>query len=296
MNITPFEKQVAIISALCEGNSIRSVERLTGSHRDTIMRLGVRVGKGCARLHDRMMHSLHVSRIEVDEAWSYVGKKQRKLTPADGADKGDQYVYLALDANSKAILSYRVGKRDRDNTEAFIADLRERVLGAPEINSDAYMHYPKAVGQSFGHDAHYGQIVKTYRGEPHKDAARRYSPGYVVKVDRARVSGDPRNISTSYVERSNLSLRMASRRFTRLTNGFSKKLENHIAAVSMYAAYYNLVRVHETIRTTPADALGIADGPWTIGDLVAAALQQLDRPEQVQRYGPFEVIQGGLTD
>ena len=267
---------------------------MTGVHRDTIMRLGVRIGKGCARLHDRRMLGIRVSRIELDEMWSYVGKKQRKLTPKDGADVGDQYVFAALDAIGKGILSYRVGKRDADNTYRFLADLRERVLGRPEISSDSFGAYERAVDETFGiYGCLYGQIHKTYAGEPPRDAARRYSPGYVVGVERRGVIGRPGTISTSYVERQNLTLRMGSRRFTRLTNGFSKKLENHIAAVALYVAHYNLCRVHEATRVTPAMSLGIERSIWSISDLVAAALQVLDRPEAVRRYGPFEVIDGG---
>ncbi len=295
MNILPFDKQVAIIAALCEGNSIRSVERLTGVHRDTIMRLGVRIGQGCARLHDRTMHSLHVSRIELDEAWSYVGKKQRKVSDQENRSiVGDQYVFIALDATGKGILSYRVGKRTADNTELFLNDLRERVLGRPEISSDAFGAYADAVRYAFGeYGCTYGQIHKIYNGEPPINAARRYSPGWVVAVEHQDIIGRPRNISTSYVERQNLSLRMASRRFTRLTNAFSKKLDNHAAAVSLYVSFYNFCRVHETTRITPAMALGVSNTIWSVGDLVGAALQQMDRPEAVRRYGPFEVIDGG---
>lgn len=293
MNVLPFEKQIAVIAALVEGNSIRSVERLTGIHRDTIMRLGVRIGTGCARLHDSRMHSLHVSRLELDEIWSYVGKKQRKITATDSADLGDQYTFIALDATGKGIVSYRVGKRNQANTQAFLFDVRERVLGRPEISTDGWNAYEGAVEDAFGIECSYGQIVKQYAGEPAIDAARRYSPGYVVAVGRRAVVGAPRQISTSYVERSNLSLRMGNRRFTRLTNGFSKKLENHAAAVGLYVAHYNFCRVSEATRITPALALGVADHVWSIGELVEAATAQMDRPEAVRRYGSFRVIDGG---
>jgi IS1 family transposase len=185
---------------------------------------------------------------------------------------GDQYVFTALASSAKAIISYRAGKRDHDNTCDFLKDLRERVLGRPEISSDGWRFYEKAVHLAFGDNCAYGQIVKQYVGEPAKDAARRYSPGIVVGVERSRVVGLPLNISTSYVERSNLTLRMGSRRFTRLTNGFSKKLEHHAAAVGLFVAHYNFCRVHEALRTTPAMALGITDRPWSIGDLLDAAL------------------------
>lgn len=295
MNVLPFDKQVEIVAALTEGCSIRATERMTGVHRDTIMRLGRSVGEACARMHDRTMHSLHVNRIELDEAWSYVGKKQKRLTETDGADKGDQYVFVALAGTAKAILSYRIGKRNAENFNAFLWDLRERVLGQPEISSDAHAAYPEAVERAFGASCSYGQIIKKYAGEPPRDAARRYSPGWVVGVERRDVVGRPAHISTSYVERQNLSLRMASRRFTRLTNGFSKKLENHAAAVSLYVSHYNFCRVHEALRITPAMALGVTDHVWTIGELVEAAFGENDRPELGERRGRFTVIEGGKS-
>lgn len=196
MNVLPRDKQCEIIAALCEGVSIRATERLTGIHRDTIMRLGVRVGKGAATVHDRMMRGLNVARIELDETWSYVGKKQRKITPEDGTDKGDQYVFIALASTAKAILSFHVGKRDMANTQAFMGDLRARVVNAPEISSDGFSAYPQAIDDAFGLECTYGQIVKKYAGEPSKDAARRYSPGYVVGVEKAAVVGTPIHIST----------------------------------------------------------------------------------------------------
>jgi hypothetical protein len=191
MNIIPRDKQIEIVAALTEGCSIRAVERLTGVHRDTIMRLGVRVGRGCARLHDYRMLGLRVGRIELDELWSFVGKKQRRVTRKDEAVTGDQYVFTALASASKAIIGYRVGKRNGENTEAFVADRRERVIGTPEISSDGLHYYETAVRFAFGNRVAYGQIIKSYVGEPPRDAARRYSPGVVVGVNRQVVSGVP---------------------------------------------------------------------------------------------------------
>ena len=295
MNVLPSHKQSEIVAALCEGVSIRATERLTGVHRDTIMRLGVRVGEGCARLHDAMMRDLQVPRIELDEIWAYVGRKQERVKPEDGANIGDQYTFIALAGAAKAIVSYRTGKRTAYNTRAFVMDLRQRVLGAPEISSDAFQPYPVAVELAFGIDCDYGMIEKKYavgdaRGV---EAARRYSPAQVVAVQRHDVVGRPKHISTSYVERQNLSLRMGQKRFARLSNGFSKKLENHAAAVSLYVAHYNLCRVHEALRVTPAMQLGVTDHIWTVGELVDAALTGVTPEPDGRKVGPFRVIDGG---
>lgn len=272
MNILSRDRQTQIISALCEGASIRATERLTGVHRDTIMRLGLRVGEGCAAVHDATMRDLQVSRLELDEAWSFVGKKQKRTTPEDVAFKGDQYIFIALAATAKAIVSYRVGKRNDAVTEDFCADLRMRVLGAPEISTDGFTPYTAAIRRQFGTAVSHGVIVKKYAGETGRDAARRYSPAHVVSVEREVVSGVPLHISTSYVERQNLTLRMGARRLTRLTNGFSKRIENHVAAISLYVAHYNFCRMHEAHRVTPAMQLGVTDHVWSIGELVEAAL------------------------
>lgn len=297
MNILPFDKQISAISALTEGCSIRATERLTDIHWDTIMRLGVRVGMGCNRLHDGMMHGLQVTLIELDEIWGYVGKKQHRTTP-DEREKGDQYTFIAMDATNKTIISYLTGRRTARNTQAFVQDVRERVINRPQITSDGFDPYRVAMENAFGIDVDYSMLVKVYKGEPPKDAARRYSPGYVVGVNHKRVVGRPKRqyVSTSHVERQNLTLRMQQRRFTRLTNAFSKKLENHKAAVSLYVAHYNLCRVHEALRITPAMALGVTDHIWDIGELIEAATSDLAPEPEGRRVGAFRVIDGGKTD
>lgn len=294
MNILPREKQIEAIAALTEGVSVRATERLTGVNRGTILSLGVRIGNGCAALHNGLMRDLNVGRIELDEAWSYIGKKQKMLTAGDSAEKGDCYIFLAIAGAAKAILSYRVGKRNQENTSAFVADLRTRVLGAPEISSDGWNCYPGAIDDAFGLDCAYCQVEKHYGVQGGVlEAARRYSPAQVVAVSKRRVVGKPRHISTSYVERQNLTLRMQQRRFTRLTNAFSKKLENHEAAVALYVCWFNLCRVHETLRVTPAMQLGVADHIWSIGELVDAALSGEIPGAAGRKVGPFRVIEGG---
>jgi IS1 family transposase len=294
MNNLSRDQQIQILACLTEGQSIRATERITGIHRDTIMRLGERVGRGCAELHDRMMVGVRAGRLELDEIWGYVGKKQKRVERHEISHKGDQYTFIGMSASAKAIISYRTGKRDTENTDLFIQDLRERVIGAPEISTDGFHPYKNAIRDAFNGKASHGVIVKTYSvtNLAVKDAARRYSPAEVVAVSREVESGKPSYISTSYVERQNLTLRMTQKRFARLTNGFSKKLTNHAAAVSLYVAHYNLCRVHEALRTTPAVALGIADRVWTIGDLIDAVLPlEPPRPARVTRN--FRVIQGG---
>jgi IS1 family transposase len=242
------------------------------------------------------MVGLRVNRIECDELWSYVGHKRNPQhgRPSLSPEKGDQYTYIALGASTRAIIAYRTGKRDGDTTDEFIQDLRQRVIGSPEITTDGYHPYKSSIRDAFGKRANHGVINKTY-SVTHlnvTEASRRYSPAAVVAVERQVVSGEPEQISTSYVERQNLTLRMGSKRFARLSNGFSKRLECHLAAV----AFYNLCRVHESLRSTPAMALGIADRVWSIGDLLDAALAA-EPPKPIptapDRRRQFRVIEGG---
>jgi IS1 family transposase len=252
-----------------------------------------------AELHDRVFVGIRTGRLELDELWAYVGKKQRHLKRGDSPEKGDQYTFIALASSSRAIVAYRTGKRNDFTTQEFVADLRERVLGSPEISTDGFTPYQPAVRDAFD-ESHHGVIVKTF-SVTHlaiNQAQHRYSPAAVVAVAKEAVRGVPAEISTSYVERSNLSMRMASRRFTRLTNGFSKKLDNHCAAISLYVAHYNLCRVHESLRTTPAVQLGITDRVWSLGDLVdsALAVASPDPTETApERRRKFRVIQGGVS-
>lgn len=274
MNVLPVEKQVRAISALTEGCSIRATERLIDSHRDTIMRLGVRVGEGCRRLLDAMLRDLNVNLIELDEQWAFIQKKAKRVRPDDPKERGDCYLFLALDATSKAVLTYVVGKRTAENTRAIVCDLRARVVNRPQITSDGWPAYPDAIDYAFGDDVDFATIVKNYAVTTGNEAAVRYSPGSIRGIERTTWKGEPDRacISTSYVERLNLTTRLQCRRFTRLTNGFSKKLANHRAAVALHLAHYNLCRWHEAVRCTPAMALGVADHVWSVGELIDAAL------------------------
>lgn len=272
-NILPMEKKIAVISALAEGQSIRSTERMFGIHRDTIMRLGVKVGQGCERLLDSLMRGLDCKRIQIDELWGYVGSHQRAVRD-ENPDHGDCWVFVAIDADSKLVPSYRVGKRTSANAHAFVADLAGRLTNRIQLSSDAMTAYVDAVEAGFGPNVDYGQIVKSFASTDPLPLSTRYSPPPVVRVSKAIMQGNPdrKHISTSYIEKQNLTVRMHCRRLTRLTNAFSKKLENFQAAIGLHYGYYNLVRRHGTIRMTPALKAGVVNSLWSTADLVEAAL------------------------
>jgi IS1 family transposase len=242
---------------------------MTDTHRDTIMRLMVEVGQGCAALANEQMRDLSCERIQVDEIWSFVRMKQARIPRGtDRTALGDQWTFVALDADTKLVPAYRVGKRTRDNAVAFIADLSDRLSNRVQISSDSLRSYVDAVEGAFGADVDYGQIVKFYDAEP--IGPGRYAPPRVTDVERTVIAGAPdqRHISTSFVERQNLTMRMSMRRFTRLTNAFSTKLENLQAAVALHFAHYNLVRTHKTLRVTPAMAAGVTNRLWSLEELV----------------------------
>lgn len=242
---------------------------MTDTHRDTIMRLLVQVGDGCAKIMDESMRDLPSRRIQVDEIWAYVQKKQRHLTNHDNRRRvGDMWTFVALDPDTKVVPCFRVGKRTRGEAAAFMIDLSERLANRVQLSSDALRTYVDAVERAFGDDVDYGQLVKFYEAEP--IGPGRYSPPKVVWAERNVIAGRPdqRHISTSIIERQNLTMRMSMRRFTRLTNAFSKKLENLQAAVALHFAHYNFVRIHKSLRITPAMAAGVTDRLWTLEELV----------------------------
>jgi len=267
MNKLKAEKRVQIISALVEGASIRAAERMTGAHRDTIMRLAVRVGTVCESILDETLRGLHCRHLQLDEIWTFVGKKQRHLEPGDDASRlGDFYTFVALDTDTKLVPAFRVGKRDAENTLAFVANVASRMEGRIQLSTDMMDAYVDAVERGFGMNVDYGRIVKYYEAEP--IGPGRYSPPRVTSTETDVVMGAPEHICTSHVERQNLTMRMQMRRFTRLTNGFSKKVENLRAAVALYFAYYNFVRIHGSLRMTPAMAAGVERRLWTVEELV----------------------------
>jgi len=266
------EKQIAVISALAEGNSIRAIERMTGVHRDTIMRLGIKVGQGCERIMDEKMRDLNCTAIQMDEIWGFIGKKQRRVTLEDSPEVGDIWTFIAVDADSKIVPCYKVGQRDLATATEFICDLSSRLNHRIQLSSDGLRTYVPAVERGFGCDVDYGQLIKTYATST-EYPENRYSPGDVIATEKSVITGNPdqAKISTSYVESQNLTLRMHCRRLTRLTNAFSKKLDNFKAAIGLHFGYYNFVKRHNTLRMTPAMAAGIEPSFWSVADLIERA-------------------------
>jgi IS1 family transposase len=267
------EKKISVIAALAEGQSIRATERMFGIHRDTIMRLGVRVGQGCERLLDTMMRDLNCERVQIDEIWGYVGAHQRFVRD-NNPEHGDAWTFVAVCADTKLVPCFRVGKRDYPTTVDFVTDLASRLKNRVQLSSDGMQGYLDAVDRVFGVNVDYGQIVKSYSSAAPLPASSRYSPPQVVSVSKRGLRGNPDHdhISTSYIEKQNLTIRTHCRRMTRLTNAFSKKLENFKAAIALHFGYYNLVKRHGTIRMTPALKAGVVNKLWSTADLVEAAL------------------------
>lgn len=272
-NNLPRPKQVAVLNALVEGCSVRSTSRLTGVSIPTVLSLLVRAGEGCERLSDGLMRDLPLTHVECDEIWAFVQKKQRQVTEADDRSRvGDIWTFVAIDADTKLIPSWAVGKRTAATTQAFVADLKSRLANRVQISTDGLELYVEAVERAFGADVDYASIVKSYEAEP--IGPGRYSPPKVTAVEKRAIAGAPdmRRASTSFVERQNLTMRMGIRRMTRLTNAFSKKPENHRAAVALHFAHYNLVRRHQTLRVTPAMAAGVEREMWSMERLAALVL------------------------
>lgn len=270
-NVLNTDKQIAVIAALAEGSSIRAIERMTGIHRDTIMRLGVRVGQGCTALLDAKMRDLPCNRLEIDEVWGFIGKKEARVKPGDDPQFGNVWTFCAIDAETKLVPSFAVeSHRSAAVTTAFMKDVASRMRNRIQVSTDSLRAYREAVEATWGSDVDYAQIVKVF-GHEERDE-HRYAPPEVIGTEKTIIQGRPDYdlISTSYVERLNATTRLHMRRLTRLTLAFSKKLGNFRAAVGLHFAYYNLVRRHNTLRCTPAMAAGVERTFWTVGDLVEA--------------------------
>lgn len=265
-NILPMEKKITVISALAEGSGIRQIERMTGINRNTIMNLGMRVGQGCASLLDRKMRNLACDHLQFDEVWGFIGKKQKHVLPNDNPESGDVWTFCAIDSDTKLVPSFKVGKRDTATANAFVEDVASRLKNRVQVSTDGLAAYVEAVERAFGANVDYAQIVKVFDDQS-MDAE-------VIGMNKTAFTGRPDMAlaSTSHVERLNGTTRLHMRRLTRLTYAFSKKRENFEAAVALHFAYYNFVKRHNTLRTTPAMAAGIERDFWTVGDLVEAAV------------------------
>jgi IS1 family transposase len=275
MNRLDLKARAQILGMMVEGVSIRAISRMTGASKNTIAKLLIDVGTACSKYQDENVRNLKCKRLQLDEIWSFVGMKQAnvplELKGAPGI--GDTWTWTAIDADTKLIASYMVADRSAKAANLFIHDLAARVEGQVQITTDGLAVYVDAIaGSSFGERVDYAMLVKTY-GEGPKSPERKYSPAQIVCATKKPVLGDPdrKHVSTSYVERQNLTMRMSMRRFTRLTNGFSKKVENHIHAISLYFMHYNFARIHQTLRVTPAMEAGVSDHVWSLEEIAALA-------------------------
>jgi IS1 family transposase len=278
MNKLSTERRVAVVKALAEGNSIRATVRLTGAAKDTVTKLLVQVGTLCEAYQDEALRNLRCQRVQCDELWAFVGAKEKNVEPAlRGQGRGDVWTWTALDADSKLIFAWYVGNRTGDAARAFIADMAERISTRTQLTTDGLGWYRPAVEEAFGwNGVDYAMLVKSYAATKGKPG--QYSPGECTGAEPVPVMGNPdeKHISTSFVERQNLTIRMHNRRFTRLTNAFSKKVENHAHSISLHFFYYNFCRSHQTltrdkkgIHTTPAMAAGVTDHVWKVEELIA---------------------------
>jgi IS1 family transposase len=271
MNKLPTAKRAAILTMLCEGASMRSVSRMADVSINTVAKLLENAGEACAAHHDTAVRGVNVKRVQCDEIWSFCYAKQRNVATAKAApaDAGDVWTWTALDADSKLIVSYLVGGRDAGYAHEFMQDVAARLANRVQLTTDGHRAYLDAVDGAFGTDVDYAMLEKIYGTAP-ESAKGRYSPAECIGAKKKRVEGrpDPAHVSTSYVERQNLTMRMHMRRFTRLTNGFSKKALNHAHMVALYTCWYNWVRIHKTLRVAPAMAAGLTDRLWSMEDVV----------------------------
>jgi IS1 family transposase len=286
MNTLTNDERIRVIAALVEGNSIRSTSRMTGVARNTVTKLLVDLGEACMAFHDKHVRNVRVRRLQCDEIWAYVGAKAKNVS----AEKkeigwGDIWTWVGLDAGTKLVVSYLVGGRGAGWAHDFMQDCARRIKGRVQVTTDGHKAYLEAVEAVFGMDCDYAQIHKIFGAsdEPEK----RYSPATCIGCDLKVISGnpDPKHVSTSYVERQNLTMRMSMRRFTCLANAFSKKLENHAYAVALHFMYCNYVRIHQTLRVTPAMEAGLSSHPWTIQELVEMGEKAMPKPS---KRGPYE--------
>jgi len=287
MNKLPIEKRRQILAMLVEGSSMRSISRVADVSINTVSKLLVDAGNACIAIHNETVQGVTASRIQCDEIWSFCYAKQKNVAKAKDApaEAGDVWTWTAIDADTKLIVSYLVGGRDADYAMEFMDDLRARLANRVQLTTDGHKAYLEAVEGAFGGDVDYAQLVKVYGQGP--EGQRRYSPPECIGAYKRVVEGNPdmAHASTSYVERQNLTMRMSMRRFTRLTNAFSKKLENHIHALALYFVHYNFCRIHKSLKVTPAMAAGISGTLWTLDDVIAKIDEMNPTPKA---RGPYK--------
>jgi IS1 family transposase len=271
MNKLPLAKRAQILGLLVEGNSLRATSRLADCSINTVTKLLVDVGSAAAEYQDKALRNLPCKRVQVDEIWSFVYAKQKNVPEGMDGKAGDVWTWTAICADTKLVPSFLVGGRDGGYAMEFIEDLAGRMASRIQLTSDGHKAYLEAVEAAFGGEVDYAQLIKIYGPAP--EGQRRYSPPECVGTQVARVAGNPdmAHVSTSYVERQNLTMRMSMRRFTRLTNGFSKKIDNHIHAIALHFMYYNFGRIHKSLRITPAMAAGASDHVWSLEEIAALA-------------------------
>jgi len=270
MNRLSKENRVRVVAALVEGNSVRATCRMTGVAKGTVLSLLSELGAACAAYHDHHVRNLLVRSLQCDEIWSIIGCKRKNATAEKKAEGwGDAWTWVGLDADTKLVVSYLVGGRDSGWARDFMQDCADRISNRVQLTTDSHKPYLVAVEKAFGDEIDYAMLHKIY-GAPSDEEVRRYAPAKCIGTDMKTIIGDPdpAHVSTSYVERQNLTMRMQMRRFTRLTNAFSKKIENHAAAVALHFMHYNFARVHQTLRVTPAMEAGLSDHVWTVEELV----------------------------
>lgn len=298
MNQLDATQRAQVLTALCEGNSIRSITRMLNVGKNTVARLLIQAGAVCAVYQDQVLRNLQCKLVQCDEIWSYIGAKDKNV-PVDRQGEfgvGSVWTWTAMDADSKLICSWMLGDRSANAAYEFMKDLAGRLANRVQLTTDGYHVYVNAVEAAFGADIDYAQLVKIY-GES-GESEKRYSPAECIGCQRHAITGkpDPKHVSTSYVERQNLTMRMHMRRFTRLTNGFSKKLENHIAAVALHFFYYNFIKTHSTIRMTPAMAAGVVSSPMEVSDIVRLIEERVAAEKAAaleNSYNPFGDALGG---
>jgi len=276
MNKLSLEKRTQIVAMICEGNSINSTCRVTGASKNTVLKLLAEVGEASALYQDRVMVGLTCKKVQCDEIWSFVGMKERNVPEEIKGvfGFGDVYTWTAIDADTKLMPCWHVGTRDAASAHIFMSDLASRMPNRIQLTTDGHKVYINAVEEAFGGDIDYAMLVKQYGNEGAPvEASCRYSPAECTGAEKRRINGDPdmKHVSTSYVERANLTMRMNMRRFTRLTNAFSKKLENHMHAISLFHMHYNFCRIHKTLRVTPAMEAGLTDHVWDIEEVLMMA-------------------------